>query len=107
MGINMDNYDLLTFFINGILFFIAYKIGQISVWNRLDRLGRSEIQQKSQEVVTPKIRPVITVEEINGVYYAYDGNDFLAQGSNPDELGELIAKRYPYKYHRAKVEIKA
>ena len=98
MGINMEMQEFWSFVINALLFFFAYKIGQIH---------KAEIQNRITEVKLPGQRPVITVEEINGIFYAYDGNDFLAQAKSADELGRAIADRFPTKYHLAKVEIKA
>lgn len=99
--------DFWTFLINAFLFYLAFKIGQISVWVKLGMQQKEDIQVRLEEVKRTGVRPVITVEEINGIYYAYDGPDFLAQGTNPDELGRLIAQRFPNKYQLAKVEIKA
>lgn len=102
----MEMQEFYSFLVNAFLFFLAYKVGQLSVWFKIGQQNRNDIQTKLEAVRQTSLRPVITVEEINGVYYAYDGNDFLAQGKNPDELGKLIANRFPEKYHLAKVEIK-
>lgn len=99
--------DFWTFLINALLFFLAFKAGQISVWIKVGMQQKENVQVRLEEIRRTGIRPVITVEEINGIYYAYDGNDFLAQGTNPDELGRSIAERFPNKYQLAKVEIKA
>lgn len=107
MGINMGMDEFWAFVVNALLFFLAFKAGQISVWIRIGMENKERIQARLQEVQPPSFRPVITIEEINGVYYAYDGNDFLAQGASPDELGHSIAQRFPNKYRLAKVEIKA
>jgi hypothetical protein len=107
MGINMDMNEFWTFLINAALFFLAFKLGQFSVYLKIHKLEPTEVQVKLEEVRKTGIRPVVTVEEINGIYYAYDGNDFLGQGSTPDELGSSIAQRFPNKYRLAKIEIKA
>jgi hypothetical protein len=107
MGINMEMQEFWSFVINALLFFFAYKIGQVSVWMKIGQIHKAEIQNRITEVKLPGQRPVITVEEINGIFYAYDGNDFLAQAKSADELGRAIADRFPTKYHLAKVEIKA
>jgi hypothetical protein len=99
--------DFTQFIVNAILFFIAYKLGQFSMLGRITEIQRSEIQQKLAEVRQTGHRPMITIEEINGIYYAYDGNDFLAQGKDPHELGTLIAQRFPNKYQLAQVKVKA
>lgn len=100
--------DFWTFIVNALLFYLAFKLGQITVWTRIGMNNRDAIQQRTQQAtVSPLQRPVITVEEINGVFYAYDGVDFLAQGTNPDELGRLIANRFPNKYSSARIQIKA
>jgi hypothetical protein len=88
------------------LFFLAYKIGQMSILLKLGQENRSQIQKQLEQVRLTSQRPVITVEEINGIYYAYDGNDFLAQGETADEVGRSIAQRYPNKYKLAEVKIK-
>lgn len=107
MGINMEMQDFWAFIINALMFFLAYKAGQASVWIRFGRIHREEIQSRIKEIKLPSQRPIITVEEINGIFYAYDGNDFLGQAKSADELGRAIAVRFPEKYHLAKVEIKA
>jgi len=98
--------EIWTFIGNALLFYLAFKAGQISVWSQINQHDKSVIQTKLKEerISTP---PVITVEQINGIYYAYDGNDFLAQGATPDEIGRSIAQRFPKKYALAKVQIKA
>lgn len=103
----MEAQQFWEFLVNAALFYMAFKLGQLSVRVQMNMDQRSEIQAKLAQVRNTGQRPTITVEEINGVFYAYDGNDFLAQGITPDELGKLIAKRYPNKYHIAKIEIKA
>jgi hypothetical protein len=99
--------DFWIFLVNALLFYLAYKVGQISVWVKSGLQQKEDIRVRLEEVRKTGIRPVITIEEINGAYYAYDGNDFLGQGTTPDELGRVIAQRFPNKYQLAKVEIKA
>lgn len=96
--------DIASFITQLVLFYIMYKLGQASGIIKANR----ELQGRQQQNIVEKItqKPVITVEEINGMYYAFDGNDFLGQGKSPDELGTLIAKRFPQKYRSARVEIK-
>jgi len=89
-----------------VLFYIVFKVGQISARVQ-DHQQKRTISAELEQVRITGQRPVITVEEINGVYYAFDGNDFLAQGTTPDELGKLIANRFPNKYHLAKITLKA
>lgn len=99
--------DFWTVLVNALLFFSAYKIGQMSILFKIGQANRTEIEQQLAQVRTTGLRPIITVEEINGIFYAYDGNDFLAQGNTPDELGKFIAQRFPNKYHLAKIEYRA
>lgn len=99
--------DFWTFIANAALFYLAFKLGQISVWTKIGQANKEDFRVQLQQVRQSGLRPIITVEQINGVYYAYDGNDFLAQGNTAEEIGQLIAKRYPNKYALAKVEIKA
>lgn len=101
----MDEFWI--FIVNALLFFLAFKIGQLSVWVKIGLNNREKIQKELETVRVTGIRPVITVEEINGIYYAYDGKDFLAQGKDPDELGRRIANRFPNKYAGSKVSIKS
>jgi hypothetical protein len=107
MGINMEMQDFWSFIVNAILFFLAFKAGQISILVKMGSADRKAIQADLENKPSVIRKPVIKVEEIDGVFYAYDGNDFLAQGRTADELGQLIAQRYPNKYRTAKVEIKA
>jgi hypothetical protein len=102
----METQDFFGILVNAILFFLAYKIGQMSILLKLGQENRSQIQKQLEQVRLTSQRPVITVEEINGIYYAYDGNDFLAQGETADEVGRSIAQRYPNKYKLAEVKIK-
>jgi hypothetical protein len=102
----MESNEFWTFLINAILFFLAFKLGQISVHVRYNQQNQIETSRNLAVIRQTGQRPVITVEEINGIFYAYDGNDFLAQGPSPDELGKSIANRFPNKYHLARVEIK-
>jgi hypothetical protein len=105
MDLIMESQELWNILVNGILFYLAFKMGQISILAKSNTKDRTEIT-KIENVRLPNLRPIITIEEINGVYYAYDGNDFIGQGTSPDELGSLIAKRYPNKYSMAKIEFK-
>lgn len=99
--------DFWTIIANAAMFYIVFKIGQISALVQRNQRSQTETQRQIEQIRITGQRPVITVEEINGIYYAYDGNDFLAQGPTPDELGRLIAARFPQRYHLARVEIKA
>lgn len=102
----MNMEDIWPIIINALLFYFVFKIGQISARIQI-QTQQSIVQQNLAQVRLTGQRPVITVEEINGIYYAYDGNDFLAQGNSPTELGELIRNRFSNKYHLARVEIKS
>lgn len=93
--------SVIEFIVNCLLFFCVFKLGQISVYYRV----QSQSVKPQPEIKV--IRRQIDIEEINGVYYAYDGNDFLAQATTPDELGQMIAARFPDKYQRAKISIKS
>lgn len=98
----MESQEIISFIVHAFLFWLVFRLGHIS--------GRTNAE-KSKNIVVPNLplaRPAtIVIEEINGVYYAYDGNDFLAQATNPDDLGKRIANRYPNKYHHARIQIKA
>lgn len=102
----MENQDVISFIVQAFLFWLVFKLGQIHGSARtVNEFGKRNT--RTETIQLPSRHPVITVEEINGIYYAYDGNDFLAQGPSPDELGRLIAARFPQRYHLARVEIKA
>ena len=100
----MDQQELISIIVNGIFMYLAYKIGQVSTFMKIGQTERQKIINHSNLSIANR---VITVEEINGIYYAYDGNDFLAQASNPDELGKKISTRYPDKYSGARIQIRA
>jgi len=102
----MESNEIWAFLVNAFLFFLAFKAGQLSVLVRFNQQKPIETSEKLAAIRRTGQRPIITVEEINGVFYAYDGNDFLAQGQSPDELGKSIANRFPNKYHLARIEIK-
>ncbi len=106
MDIIMDNNEVWSLVVNFFLFYFAFKAGQISVRAQLSKQLQNETSEKLAAIRLTGQRPIITVEEINGIFYAYDGNDFLAQAPNPDELGKSIANRFPNKYHLARIEIK-
>lgn len=100
----MELSELITVLVNAFLFFIVYKLGQFSILIKLDKHQHlKKIEQHSTAIIS---RPIITIEEINGNFYAYDGDDFLAQGASADELGKHIAQRYPSKYQSAKIQMK-
>jgi hypothetical protein len=99
--------ELWTFLLDALLFFVIFKLGQISAWNKMQTKNREIIQVGLEEITKTKKYPIITVEEINGVLYAFDGNDFLAQGNSADEVGRLIIQRFSDKYYLAKIEIKS
>ena len=100
--------DLWPHIINGIFFYIAYKLGQMSVRIKMKVDHKSsQIQRDLEKVRITGQRLTITVEEIKGIFYASDCIDFLGQGKSPDELGKTIADRFPNKYHLAKITIKA
>lgn len=97
--------EIVSFLVNAFLFYLAFKAGQISVYFQHGK--QQVLKHDAETIINSGIKPVITVEEINGIYYAYDGNDFLAQGSTPDDLGKKIATRFPNKYRVAQIKIKA
>lgn len=101
----METQEFVNFIVHALLFWLVYKIGQLHGGVNAVRALRDQ-PQITDKIKLPRQRPIITVEEINGVYYAYDGNDFLAQGQTPDELGKLIANRFPNRYHLAKIEMR-
>jgi len=103
----MESQDLIGILVNVILFFLAFKLGQINMIVKMGQQNRTQNQQQLEQVRITGKRPLITVEEINGIFYAYDGNDFLAQGKSAAEVGHLIAERFPGKYKLAEVKIKA
>ena len=103
----MNMEEIWPIILNALMFYIVFKTGQISARIQQNANDRSVVEQRLAEIRRTGQRPVITIEEINGIYYAYDGNDFLGQGVSPDELGKTIASRFPNKYHLAKITIKA
>lgn len=99
----MENGEILTLLVNAALFFIVYKLGQWSILLKIGVESQKRITENSRII---REKSIITVEQIDGIYYAYDGNDFLAQGSNPEELGQEISKRFPDKYNGARIKVK-
>lgn len=97
----MESHEITTLIIQAFLFWLVFRLGHIS--------GRVNAEKSKIDVISnlKLSKPTtITVEIINGVYYAYDGNDFLAQATSADDLGKNIADRYPNKYLHAKVDVK-
>lgn len=102
----MENQDVISFIVQAFLFWLVFKLGQIHGSARtVHEFGKRNT--RTETIQSPSRHPVITVEEINGIYYAYDGNDFLAQGRDPNELGLQIATRFPEKYRGARISLKA
>jgi len=97
----MEFGQFISFVVDGFLFYLAFKIGQISGVVRSKELAKPNTQQ-----IVNMVRSIITIEEINGIYYAYDGNDFLAQGATPNELVNSIINRFPKKYLDVRVMVK-
>jgi len=50
MGINMEMQEFWSFVINALLFFFAYKIGQVSVWIKIGQIHKAEIQNNRSKV---------------------------------------------------------
>jgi len=100
----MDQQELVSIVVYGFFMYLSYKIGQVSTYIKISQSERQKIINRSSLNIADR---VITVEEINGIYYAYDGNDFLAQASSPDELGKNISSRYPDKYSGARIQMRA
>ena len=100
----MDSPELVNFLLNIVLFYCAYKIGRFSVYSKI---ARSSIEKTKLPLMTSAEKRVISVEQIDGIYYAYDGNDFLAQGHDAVELGRKVAARFPHKYRLAQIVVKS
>ena len=98
----MEFGQFISFVVDGFLFYLAFKIGQISGVVRSKELAKPNTQQ-----IVNMGRSIITIEEINGIYYAYDGNNFLAQGHDAVELGRKVAARFPHKYRLAQIVVKS
>jgi len=99
----MDFEEILGILLQALSYYGFYKFGQYTLAARLSKAQQEEINEPMSQ---PKLPRRITVEEINGIYYAYDGDDFLAQGRSPEELGQMIAQRFPNKYNMATVKVK-
>lgn len=105
----MEFEELLPALVNALIFFLVYKIGEIVGHVKATRLRNTTTNSTAKQLEHIKLtgrRPIITVEEINGIFYAYDGNDFLAQAAEPDTLGKLIVDRYANKYATAHIQFK-
>jgi len=99
----MENKEVIEFLVNAILFFIVYKLGQFSVHLKNTR---AEIEERNTKTSITSFNKIVTVEEINGIYLAYDGDDFLGQANSPEELGKVLANKYKTKYLAAKVQMR-
>lgn len=107
MEINMEMEEFISVLFNAFVFYCVFKVGQLSILYKIGQAERERIKARTEIVTVPGAKPLITIEEINGIYYAYDGNDFLAQGRDPNELGLQIATRFPEKYRGARISLKA
>jgi len=93
----MENSEILNIILNFVLFILMFRLGQYSMARHING---SQNQARTSRV---HVNNKITLEEINGVFYAYCDNDFIAQGKNVEELCESIVKRFPEKFKNANV----
>lgn len=93
----MENLEILNIIINCVLFMLMFRLGQHSMAQHINRLQNQAPSSRVHE------NNVITLEEINGVFYAYCDHDFIAQGKNIEELCESIVKRFPERFKNASV----
>lgn len=90
-----------------LILFIAVLVGAIVGWNLREAVAMHQVktilnslstqQEEQSEEDDNRIR--ISVEKHNGVFYVYgrDNNEFMAQGSNRQELEDALKERYPGK----------
>ena len=79
-----------------------FKLGENMAYLRIARglVALKEIAESQPETVE-EARGVATIEKIGEQYYAYIGNDFVAQGETIDKVNEAIKaaiKQNPNKY---------
>lgn len=81
-----------------------FKLGEHSAYFRIARglVALKEIAEAEAKTETvEEARGVATIEKIGEQYYAYIGNDFVAQGESIDKVNEEIKsaiKKNPTKY---------
>lgn len=92
-----------------LFFWLAYKIGQISVINRLGQGLKEELEKKGIQIERDedgnislkKEEILLEIERIGTAYYAYSNEgQFLAQASDFRGLMETIKKQHPGKNFR-------
>lgn len=92
--------------INSLIYaFIAwciFKLGEHMAYFRIARglVALKEIAESKQETVE-ETRGIATIEKIGNKYYAYIGNNFVAQGDTIDQINEEIKsaiEKNPAKY---------
>lgn len=75
-----------------ILFLIAMKIGEYLAYHRIATglMALQEIRaaEKDEEII--EARGTAKIEKIGEQYYAYIGNDFVAQGATVDEVHDAV-----------------
>ena len=82
---------------------VVWIMGAVYGWYARERQAKRIIERfvsQMAEMPPETSRVHITLEQRNGVFYAYNNetNEFMAQGSNRKDLESNLAKRYPEKF---------
>jgi hypothetical protein len=101
----MEFLDFISYI--GIIY-LAFKvgvhIGRFKVWAEI-----AEINKKLSNQIEETVTGQMTVEKINGQYYAYLNNDFIAQASTIEEMTDILEKfivKNPKRYSSINVQVK-
>lgn len=75
----------------GFLFWCVFKMGEHMAYFRIARgLTRIKEHVDSLEQTSNSFKGIATIEKIGEQYYAYIGNNFVAQGPNIEQVRESV-----------------
>jgi hypothetical protein len=100
--------EFLDFIFYISIIYLAYKaglhIGRFRLWSEIAEINKRVINQ-IEETVTGQM----TVEKINGQYYAYLNNTFIAQAATIEEMTKILEQfiiKNPIRYTSINVQVK-
>lgn len=100
---------IFSFLIYFMVFWLVFKLGEFYGYFRIAR-GLANIkeiaemlEQKGDE--HEQIKDKVTIEEIDGIYYAFINDHFVGQGSTIDDAKKYVEQELTKKYKISSLEL--
>lgn len=93
----------LSALFHGFVIWCAFKFGEHMAYFRIAR-GLVALREYAEKESVEETQGIATIEKINDQYYAYIGNDFVAQAETLDKINEeikAVIQKNPTKYINA------